>query len=146
MRIFRFLRDGIKKIFTVTDDKAEISMVSIIFVSLSEEEILFVLEPKDLIEALNEYINLVVNTIREFNGIIVMSSIPEEVSAIFTNKEHQKFACESAIEIIERFKKWKETSPLAKKIPSSNIATLNVAIGINTGKAIVARNKYVFSS
>lgn len=133
---FKFL-DKIKKKI-VGSDEIQLSGVfelSVMCVSLEKKELFLVLDLEDLVEVLRGYVNLVVNTIHEFKGIIIRY-IANDVLVIFRDKEHQKSVCEATIEIIKRFKKWRETSSVAEKIPC-----LNIAIGVNTGEAIIVKGK-----
>jgi len=115
-----------------TAEKAEIS---IMLINLEKEEDLFALEPEEIVKLLEEYFDMIVNIIYKFNGILIRF-IADEVFVIFRDKEHQKLACDSCIEIINRFESWRKTSSLMEKSPS-----LRIAIGINTGEAIILTGK-----
>ncbi|MDP1695679.1 MAG: adenylate/guanylate cyclase domain-containing protein [archaeon] len=99
------------------------------FTSIGEK-----LSPEELVHFLNEYLSIMTKIILKHKGTVdkfVGDAIMAFWNAPLEEREHVKFACESAIEQSNAVKE------LKKKFAEKNLPDINIGCGINTGEAII---------
>ena len=99
------------------------------FASLSEK-----MAPEDVSAILNEYLNQMMNCIKETGGTLdkfIGDAIMAEWNAPVTQADHAARACETALLMME------EMTKLGEKWRGVGKPLLNVRIGVNTGEMVV---------
>ena len=99
------------------------------FASLSEK-----MAPEDVSAILNEYLNQMMNCIKETGGTLdkfIGDAIMAEWNAPVTQADHAARACETALLMME------EMTKLGEKWRGEGKPLLNIRIGVNTGEMVV---------